>query len=99
MPWVSGVIIGIQILMGLLEVVDKATDQVEKISPQGSGPENKKKMAGDIVRTAVRVADRFTPDGEFLTDEQKDAVVGVIDETIDTVVAAKNAAGIFHKVV
>lgn len=94
MAWVNGVMIGIQILMGLLEVVDKATDQVEKISPNGGGAE-KKIIAGDIVRTAVRVADRFTEDGELLTDEQKEAVVGVVDETIDAVVAVKNATGKF----
>lgn len=94
MAWVNGVMIGIQILMGLLEVVDKATDQVEKISPNGGGAE-KKIIAGDIVRTAVRVADRFTEDGELLTEEQKQAVVGVVDETIDAVVAVKNATGKF----
>lgn len=94
--WVQGVLAVIQILPCLVETIGKLTKEAEIESPVGGGQAQKDTVVG-LVRAGVQAADKFDKDGELMSDQQKEAIVGIAGEATDLLVGLYNATGTFKK--
>lgn len=94
--WVQGLLAVIQVLPALVETIGKLTKEVEQESPVGGGPVQKEAVVG-LVRAGVQAADKFAPDGELMSDLEKQAIIEVAGEATDLMVGLYNATGTFKK--
>ena len=90
----KGVIAVIQVLPTLVETIRVITKQLEEDSPVGGGEAQKAAVVG-MVKASVNAADKLAPDGEALSQAEKDAIVQVAGEATDVVVGMYNAIGTF----
>ena len=94
--WIQGVLAVIQILPTLVDTIAKLTKQVEPESPVGGGEAQKRAVVG-LVEAGVNAADKFDPDGQLMTDQEKKAIVEVAGRATDLMVGLYNATGTFTK--
>lgn len=94
--WVNALIAIVQVLPALVETIGLLTKQVEQDSPVGGGQAQKEAVVG-LVKAGVEAADKVSPDGEMMTQQEKDAIVYVAGEATDLMVGMYNTIGVFKK--
>lgn len=93
--WVQGLLAAIQVLPALVETIALLTKQVEPESPSGGGEAQKKAVVG-LVKAGVEAADKFDPDGQLMSQAEKDAIVDVAGQATDLMVDLYNTVGTFR---
>lgn len=91
----QGVLAAIQVLPVLVETIMVLTKKVEPESPGGGGEAQKKAVVG-VVKAGVEAADKFHPDGQLMSQAEKDAIVDVSGQVVDLVVDLYNTVGTFQ---
>lgn len=93
---IQGAITIMQLLPSVLNAVRVMSKGLEEESPSGGGDVQKEVLIG-VVREGLDAADKLAPDGQALSQGEKEAIIQVAGKATDLMVGMYNTLGVFKK--